>query len=285
MKVLLTGSKGQLGSDLQIILSSYGHNVIGVDRENLNITNFNDVESYFLSNHFDIIIHCAAYTTVDKAESEIYDCYNVNYKGTYNLVLQAKKYGMKFLYFSTDYIFDGSGQEPWKVNSVPNPINHYGESKLLGEFSVQSLLQEYYIIRISWVFGKHGKNFARTILNLAKTKNSISVVSDQIGSPTYTVDLSNFISSIILTNNYGIYHVTNEGYCSWFEFASEIIRLSNLKCSILPILSSDYKTDAKRPYNSRLDKTKIDNIGLKRLPDWKNATNRFMKELKSDGDF
>ena len=252
-RILVTGANGQLGSAIVSVFKQHNIDVVGADRTFMDITNQSQVFEVVKQVNPNVIIHCAAYTAVDKAEEDKLNCYKVNVDGTRNLTLIAKELNIDFIYFSTDYVFDGSKAEPYEVDDIPNPINYYGLTKYLGEEIVKSILTNFYIFRISWVFGPNGKNFVNTILKLAKEKPSLNVVSDQVGSPTYTLDVANFlISKPNLL--YGIHHLTNEGYISWYEFAIEIIRFSNFPCQILPILSSGYKTLAKRGLNSRLFK-------------------------------
>ena len=264
-KILVTGANGQLGSAIVNVFKQHHLDVVGTDRAIMDITNQSQVFEVVKQVNPNVIIHCAAYTAVDKAEEDKLNCYRVNVDGTRNLALIAKARNIEFIYFSTDYVFDGTKVEPYDVDDIPNPINYYGLTKYLGEEIVKSLLTNYYIFRISWVFGPNGKNFVNTILRLAKEKTSLNVVNDQVGSPTYTLDVANFlISKPNLL--YGIHHLTNDGYISWYEFAVEIIRLSNLPCQILPISSSDYKNFARRAFNSKLAKS---NSCF--LSDWKNS--------------
>jgi dTDP-4-dehydrorhamnose reductase len=219
-----------------------------------------------------VIIHCAAYTAVDQAEDDKVNCYNVNVDGTRNLALIAKDLKIEFVYFSTDYVFEGTKKEPYSVTDIPNPINYYGLTKYLGEEIVKSLITTHYIFRISWVFGPNGKNFVKTIQRIGKDRPSISVVNDQIGSPTYTIDVSNFLLSKPKIQP-GIHHLTNEGYITWFVFASEIINMSKLTCIVNPILSADYKTRAKRGSNSCLIKTNVTT-----LPNWKESLAKYITD-------
>jgi dTDP-4-dehydrorhamnose reductase len=264
-KILVTGANGQLGYAIVTLFKQQGIDVIGTDRSVLDITNQEQVNQVIKSMKPEVIIHCAAYTAVDKAESDKENCYNTNVNGTRNLAQVAKELEIEFIYFSTDYVFDGTKAEPYETTDIPNPINYYGLTKYLGEEIVRTLLTKYYIFRISWVFGPNGKNFVNTILRLSKEKDSINVVSDQIGSPTYTMDVAEFLIKNI-PMDYGIHHLTNEGYISWYEFAKEIINLSNIKCIVNPIKSNEYKTATKRGLNSRLAKHNKTNL----MP-WKNA--------------
>jgi dTDP-4-dehydrorhamnose reductase len=269
-RILVTGANGQLGFAILTIFKQHNIDVIGTDRSMMDITNQQQVFDVVKQVIPHVIIHCAAYTAVDKAEEDKVNCYQVNVEGTRNLALISKERKIEFIYFSTDYVFDGTEKEPYEVDDIPNPINYYGLTKYLGEEIVKSLLTNYYIFRISWVFGPRGKNFVDTILRLAREKTTINVVSDQVGSPTYTMDVANFLLSTSNITN-GIHHLTNEGYISWYEFASEIVRLSNLPCQILPIPSSGYKTLAKRALNSRLFKNNFTS-----LRNWIESTKEYI---------
>lgn len=280
MKIVVTGVKGQLGYDVVRELNSRGYQgILGIDIEDLDITNEKHVAQFFKDNNPDAIIHCAAYTAVDKAEDNKDICINVNVIGTKNLVEQAKKYDSKFVYISTDYVFNGKKNSPYEIDDKPSPQSVYGESKYLGELET---LKHYkhFIVRISWVFGKNGFNFVKTMLRLAKEKEFLNVVNDQFGSPTYTYDLSRLIVDLIETDKYGIYHGTNEETCTWFEFTREILALANINIPVHPILTSDYPTKAKRPKNSMMSKTSLDENGFKRLPNWKDALQRYLKEIE-----
>lgn len=276
MKVLVTGVKGQLGFDVVKVLNEKNITNLGIDISDLDITNEQDVDNFIKSYEPTHIIHCAAYTAVDKAEDDKDTCYKVNVLGTRYLAQVAKKYQAKMVYISTDYVFDGQGEMPFDVDSKPNPVNYYGESKYLGEVEVQRNLEDFYIIRISWVFGINGNNFIKTMLKLSETRNELNVVADQVGSPTYTFDLAYYIYDLIQTNNYGIYHATNEGYCSWYEFAVEIFKLANKDMKVNPIQTENYPTRAVRPKNSRMIKN------FNKLPHWKEALSNYLKELNND---
>jgi dTDP-4-dehydrorhamnose reductase len=269
-KILITGSKGQLGSTIVNVFRQSNLNVFITDRSNLDITNILQVKEVLMKLKPDIIIHCAAYTSVDKAETEREECYRVNVDGTRNLALFAKELDIEFLYFSTDYVFDGSKEEPYYFSDKPNPINYYGLTKYLGEEIVRTLLSKYYIFRISWVFGPNGHNFINTIVRLANEKTQINIVSDQIGSPTYTIDIADLLC-IPNDYDYGIHHLTNEGFISWYDFAKEIIKSSKLSCQVNPIISSQYITKAKRGLNSRLFQPKYF------LRNWKMALKHYIK--------
>ena len=280
MNIVVTGVKGQLGYDVVRELNSRGYkNILGIDLQDLDITNEIDVNSFFELNQPEVIVHCAAYTAVDKAEENIESCMNVNVKGTKYLVEQAKKYNAKFIYISTDYIFDGEKNTCYETTDIPNPKSIYGESKYLGELETLKY-NKHFIVRISWVFGKNGSNFVKTMLRLGKEKDIVNVVNDQCGSPTYTFDLSRLLVDFIGTDKYGIYHATNEGCCTWYEFAKEIFRLSNVNVNTLPILTSQYPTKAKRPANSMMSKSSLDENGFLRLPNWKDALQRYLEEIE-----
>ncbi len=276
MKVLVTGYKGQLGYDVIKRLNKSNIDCLGVDIDDFDITNEKQTFDYIINYNPDVVIHCAAYTAVDKAEEDKEKCFNINVIGTSNIVKVCKQIDCKMVYISTDYIFDGQGETPFEVDDVPNPINYYGETKYLGEKEVTTLLEKYFIIRISWVFGINGNNFIKTMLRLAETRDDLSVIDDQIGSPTSTYDLAKLIVSMIQEEKYGIYHATNEGYCSWYEFALEIFKQANIGIKVNPIKSEDYKTLAVRPKNSRLSKQSLDKNGYSRLPIWEKSVKRFV---------
>lgn len=279
MKIIVTGAKGQLGSDVTALLGKSGHTVIPADLPELDIIDISAVEAFFDKEKPDAVIHCAAYTNVDGAETDREICRKINADGTENIAKMCKKHGAKLLYTSTDYVFDGKGTEAFETDAATSPCNHYGETKLMGETAVKENCDRFFIVRISWVFGKNGKNFVKTMLRLSKEKDEITVVCDQVGSPTYTPDLAKLFCEMIETDKYGIYHATNENYCSWAEFAAETMRLSGAKTKIIPIPSSEYKTAAVRPQNSRLSKASLDIAGFSRLPDWRDALERFISDL------
>ncbi len=279
LKVLVTGFKGQLGFDVVKQLELLHIDVKGVDIDDFDLTNEEQVTEYVETFKPDIIVHCAAYTQVDKAEENKELCYNINVNGTKYLVNSAAKIDAKFVYISTDYIFDGTGNEPHRENEKINPINYYGYTKAQGELYVTSSLKKYYIIRTSWVYGSNGNNFVKTMLKLSETKKQISVVSDQIGAPTYTVDLAKLIIDLIQTRKYGIYHGVNSEFCSWNEFAKEILALTGKDVEVSEVLTKDYVTLAKRPLNSRLSKQNLINNGISLLPSWKDALVRYLKEI------
>lgn len=280
MKYLITGSNGQLGYDInkELVDRNVKDIFLGT-RENLDITNENQVKECLLSYKPDVIFHCAAYTKVDAAETDRNACYNVNVNGTKNIVKYAKEIGSKVVYFSTDYVFDGTKDNLYDEIDKPNPINYYGLTKYLGEEEVKTS-DNYLIARISWVFGINGNNFVKTMIKLGKAKESLNVISDQIGSPTYTKDLAKKILDMVDKNSIGIFNITNEGYCSWNEFAKEIMKINNIDIKVNEISTAKYKSAAKRPLNSKLNKSKLISSGFDALPTWQDALNRFNIELK-----
>lgn len=282
MKFFITGGNGQLGYDVKRELQDRGYtDILAPTREELDITNEDAVKKMIREYRPSVIFHCAAYTAVDKAEEEKEACYQVNVLGTKYLTEAAKEVGAKIIYISTDYVFDGTKEGIYQIEDKTSPINYYGETKYLGENFVLKY-DNHIIVRISWVFGIHGKNFIKTMLNLANTHKELNVVCDQIGSPTYTKDLAGLLVNMFLSNVKGLYHATNEGYCSWYEFAEFIFKESRKKVHVHPILTKDYKTIAKRPLNSKLSKESLDDIGMKRLPEWQDAVLRYLKELKEE---
>ena len=280
MRIIVTGAKGQLGSDVMQRLSEIGAEAIGADIDRLDITDEKAVDLFFKENRADGVIHCAAYTNVDLAESQKEICRKINADGTRNIAAACEKYGMKLLYLSTDYVFDGRGTEPFETDSPKAPCNFYGKTKLEGETEAARLCKRLFIVRISWVFGENGKNFVKTMLRLAAERSEISVVCDQTGSPTYTKDLAVLLCEMISGCKYGVYHATNEGICSWAEFADKIMELSKSETKIIPIPSSQYKSAAVRPANSRLSKSSLDRNGFSRLPHWEDALQRFLGNEK-----
>jgi dTDP-4-dehydrorhamnose reductase len=276
--ILITGAAGQLGSD---VVSEYGRRGVecmGIDIAELNITDTDAVSAFLRLHKPACVIHCAAYTAVDRAEDEKELCMRVNADGTENLARACHAIGAEMLYISTDYVFDGDGDAPFETDDPKAPLSVYGESKFAGEMVVLRNLMKYYIVRISWVFGQNGNNFVKTMLKLASGRNIINVVNDQYGSPTYTPDLADLLCDIALSGKYGVYHATNEGICSWAEFADEIMRQSGSGCKINPIPTSEYPTKAVRPSNSRMSKASLDSAGFTRLPDWKDALRRYLDE-------
>ena len=279
MKVLVTGANGQLGYDVVKELQKRNIECYGAMRQDFDIVDFEAVEKFIVSYMPDAIIHCAAYTAVDKAEDEQGLCYLVNASATENIAEICKKINAKMLYISTDYVFDGTKDGFYEVYDKPNPINVYGKTKLLGEQAVQRILDKYFIVRISWVFGEHGNNFVKTMLRLGKERKEISVAADQYGSPTYTVDLALLLVEMIQTDKYGIYHATNEGACTWAEFAEEIFKIADLNVKVNHIATAEYPTMAKRPMNSRLSKKKLVINNFKTLENWQKDLKKFLNLL------
>jgi len=277
MKVLVTGYSGQLGYDIVNSLDDIGVECIGVDQSDFSITDKNAVSSYILKYKPEVIVHCAAYTAVDEAESNKELCYDVNVLGTKYIAEVAKTIKSKMVYISTDYIFSGEDLGSHDIDDKADPVNYYGYSKWLGEEAVRSHMDDYFIIRVSWVFGSNGNNFVNMMLRLSEKKNKLFIVEDQLGSPTYTCDLAHLIIEMIKTNKYGTYHATNEGFCSWFEFAKEIFRITNREIDVQPISSKNFPTAAARPKNSRLNKVSLDRGGFHRLPEWKDALRRYLE--------
>ncbi len=284
MKVLVTGYNGQLGYDVVGELTRRGIDSIGTDLQDFDITDRDATLSFVKKYAPDVIVHCAAYTAVDRAEDDIEMCRKVNVDGSENLAIAAKNLGASMLYVSTDYVYGGNGDTPFEVTDPTDPKSVYGRTKLEGENAVKKHIDKYFIVRTSWVFGVNGNNFVRTMLRLGAERDELSVVCDQIGSPTYTPDLARLICDLIVTEKYGTYHGTNENYCSWAEFAEEIMKLGNRKTKIKHISSSEYPAKAQRPLNSRLSKTCLDKAGIDRLPTWQNALERYITELKVKGD-
>lgn len=280
LKVLVTGAKGQLGFDVMNELTKRGYTAIGADITDFDITDAKSVDKYITALQPDAVIHCAAWTAVDLAETEIEKCTLVNKTGTENIVNACKKTDAKLLYLSTDYVFDGGGTEPWKPYDKRNPLNVYGKTKYEGELAVE-VYEKHFIVRIAWVFGKNGKNFIKTVLKLAKSCDTLNFVSDQIGTPTYTYDLARLLVDMIETEKYGTYHATNEGgYISWYDFVLEILKQAKIEGkTVNPVTSEQFKSPAKRPYNSRLDKSALVKNGFTPLPDWRDAVHRYLMEI------
>ena len=297
MKVLVTGTSGQLGYDVMMELEIRGHEGIGADRAEsdanfehviLDITDAKKVSEVVNKIKPDAIVHCAAWTNVDGAEDPANrdTVKAVNVEGTANLARAAKDVDAKFMYISTDYVFDGQGERPWEPDDKDYaPLNVYGQSKLDGELEVSKILDKYFIVRIAWVFGKNGKNFIKTMIKVGETHDTVEVVSDQIGTPTYTFDLARLLVDMIETDKYGYYHATNEGgYISWADFAKEIYKDAGMDVKVVPVTTEQYeakagKAVAKRPFNSRLDKSKLVEAGFEPLPSWQDAAERYIKEL------
>ena len=302
MKVLVTGVGGQLGHDVMNELAKRGYEGVGSDIAPtysgvadgsavttmpyvpMDITNASAVAETIKSVKPDVIVHCAAWTAVDLAEDEDKKAkvFAINAEGTENIARVAKEIDAKMVYISTDYVFDGQGTSPWKPDCKDyKPLNVYGESKLKGELAVSGTLEKYFIVRIAWVFGLNGKNFIKTMLKVGETHDTVRVVYDQIGTPTYTLDLSRLLVDMIETDKYGYYHATNEGgFISWYEFTKEIYKQAGLPTKVLPVTTAEYGlSKAARPFNSRLDKSKLVEAGFKPLPTWQDALGRYLKEI------
>ncbi len=281
MNVLVTGVNGQLGYDVVKELNKRNIKNTGIDRATLDLTDEQSVYNYFEDKDFSVIVHCAAYTAVDKAQTEKEICYDVNVKSTKYLTDVAKKKNIKIMYISTDYVFDSTGDIPLEVDAKKRDLNDesniYGNSKLLGELEVLNY-NKHFIVRISWVFGINGNNFINTMLNLSKTRDELTVICDQFGSPTYTHDISKLLVDMIQTEKYGVYHATNEGITNWNSFAKKIFELTNKEIIVNEVLTCNYKTDASRPLNSRLSKKSLIENGFDLLPSWEDALERYLKE-------
>lgn len=278
MKVLVTGVKGQLGYDIVNECQKRNIEAIGVDIDEMDITNAKQVNQVIKDANVDAVVHCAAWTAVDKAEDEVELCRKVNKDGTENIASVCKELDIPIMYFSTDYVFNGLGDEPWNEYDHREPLNVYGQTKYEGELIVEKL-PKHFIIRISWVFGLNGNNFIKTMLRLGKERGAVSVVDDQIGSPTYTYDLAQLCVDVIQTQEYGTYHATNEGICSWYEFACEIFKQAHMNIKVTPVDSSAFPAKAKRPSNSRMNKKELDKHGFKRLPTWQDALKRYLDKI------
>lgn len=282
MKVLVTGVTGQLGFDCVRELQKRGLEVRGVSSRDFSLTDPVGMRKYLEDFRPEAVIHCAAYTAVDKAEDEPELCEAINAGGTRCLAELCRELACKMVYISTDYVFPGKGEEYYEPDDIKDPCNAYGRSKLHGEEAVLELLENYFIVRISWVFGINGKNFIRTMLKLSESHEELTVVDDQIGSPTYTYDLAVLLADMVQSDKYGIYHATNEGVCSWAELAAETFRLAGKEVKVTPVPSSAYPTKAVRPKNSRLSKACLEKAGFKRLPQWQDAAKRYIKEMKEN---
>lgn len=282
MKVLVTGVKGQLGYDVVNELTKRGIEAVGVDIDEMDITDAESVNTVIGEAAPDAVIHCAAYTAVDAAEDNIDICRKVNKDGTQNIANVCKKLDCKMVYISTDYVFDGQGERPWEPDDKQDPLNVYGVTKYEGELAVSKTLDKFFIVRIAWVFGVNGKNFIKTMLNLAKTRDSLTVVNDQFGSPTYTYDLAKLLVDMVQTEKYGFYHATNEGICTWYEFACEIFKTAGVDIKVSPCTSDQFPAKAKRPSNSRMNKDKLTQNGFDKLPAWQDALSRYIETLREN---
>ncbi len=268
MKVLITGVSGQLGFDAAELLTAKGVPFLGVSSKELDVTDLDAVLRMFDTYRPDAVLHCAAWTKVDLAENEPERCMRVNANGTRNIALACRELGAKLLYVSTDYVFPGTGEKPWETDDPTGPLNVYGESKLAGEEAVKELLERYFIVRTSWVISEHGNNFVKTMRRLAETHDRLCVVDDQIGSPTFTKDLAPLLCGMLETEKYGVYHATNEGFCSWAELAEAVFRLIGKRVTVEHVSTEAYGAKAPRPKNSRLSKSSLDAAGFMRLPEW-----------------
>ena len=303
MKFFVTGVAGQLGHDVMNELAKRGYEGVGSDIApqysgaadgssvttmpyvGMDITDAKAVRETLLSVKPDVVVHCAAWTAVDLAEDEDKKdkVYAINVKGTQNIADVCKELDCKVIYISTDYVFNGQGTEPWQPDCKDyQPLNVYGKSKLEGELAISNTVSKYFIVRIAWVFGLNGKNFIKTMLSVGKTHDEVRVVNDQIGTPTYTYDLSRLLVDMAETDKYGYYHATNEGgYISWYDFTCEIYKQAGLSTKVTPVTTAEYGVSkAARPFNSRLDKSKLAENGFKPLPTWQDALSRYLKEIE-----
>lgn len=278
MKILVTGVNGQLGYDVCKALQERGTQHRGVDIADFDITDAAVTDRYIGEYAPTAVIHCAAYTAVDRAEEDVDRCTAVNVSGTRNIAMACKRLGAKMMYISTDYVFAGVGDKPYDVHDETGPESVYGETKLGGEMAVKELLNAWFVVRISWAFGKNGNNFVKTMLRLGKERDEVSVVCDQVGSPTYTADLAPLLCDMIATDQYGTYHATNEGYCSWADFAEEIFRQAGYTTKVKRIATAEYPVKAVRPMNSRLAKDKTTGL-FGAMPVWQTAVGRYLREM------
>ncbi|BBK78217.1 dTDP-4-dehydrorhamnose reductase [Clostridium butyricum] len=277
--ILVTGVNGQLGYDVVKVLKERNIECLGIDKDQLDITDEDAVNKYITDLKPECVVHCAAYTAVDRAEDDEEVCTKVNVKGTEYIAKACKAIDAKMIYISTDYVYDGNGDEPFEVDGHIEPHSVYGKTKYEGEVKVQEILDKYFIVRISWVFGINGNNFVKTVLRLGKEKENLNVVCDQIGSPTYTADLAPLLCDMAVSEKYGVYNATNEGFCSWAEFAAEIMKQAGLNCKVNPIPTSEYPCKAVRPFNSRMSKKMLLENGFSLLPEWKVALKKYLKEI------
>ncbi len=278
MSILVTGVNGQLGHDVIEELYRRGIPAVGIDKDDLDITDSSAVHAYIHDLLPTAVIHCAAYTAVDKAETEPEECYKVNRDGTRYIAEACRDNNSSMLYISTDYVFPGVGDKPYEVDDKTGPVNVYGISKLAGETAIREILTQYYIVRTSWLFGINGHNYVKTMLKLSQTRDALTIVDDQVGSPTYSRDLAVLLCDIVMSKKYGIYHAHNEGECSWAEFSREIFNFAGKDTQVIPICSEEYKTVAVRPKNSRLSLKSLDDAGFARLPHWRDALKRYLVE-------
>jgi dTDP-4-dehydrorhamnose reductase len=279
MKVVVTGAKGQLGTDLVDLLTDRGYEVYGYGRKELDITNFDQVYQVINNVTPDVVIHAAAYTKVDLAESEPDQAFLVNAYGTRNVSVASEAVGAKLVYVSTDYVFDGTANTPYNEFSPTNPMSVYGKSKLAGEQFVRDLHSKFFIVRTSWVYGKNGNNFVKTMVKLARERDELKVVNDQVGCPTYTVDLANCILELIQTEKYGIYHVSNSGHCSWYEFAKAIFEEAGIEVKVNPCTTKDFPRPAPRPAYSVLEHMALRLNGFKEMPNWRDSLKSYLENI------
>ena len=280
MRVLVTGVKGQLGYDVVKELEKRNLEAVGVDIEEMDITDADSVRRVITEAQVEAVIHCAAYTAVDAAEENEAVCRKINVEGTENIARVCKDLNLKMMYISTDYIFNGEGERPWEPSDQADPKSVYGQTKYEGELKVKEFVEKFFIVRIAWVFGINGKNFVKTMIQVGKTHDTLTVVNDQFGSPTYTYDLARLLVDMIVTEKYGIYHATNEGICTWYDFACAIFKEAGMNVTVKPVTSAEYGAKANRPSNSRMSKEKLVEEGFEKLPTWQDALHRYIGELK-----
>lgn len=298
MKIFVTGVNGQLGHDVMNEIHKRGMEGVGSDITQsyagmadetavcsmpyvqMDITDADAVDRILGGVRPEAVIHCAAYTAVDAAEENEALCRRVNADGPRNIAAVCRKLDIKMIYISTDYVFDGTGERPWEPDDKQAPVSVYGRTKYEGELAVQAQLEKYFIVRIAWVFGTNGKNFVKTMLALSEKYDTLRVVNDQFGSPTYTFDLSKLLVDMILTEKYGIYHATNEGICSWYDFACAIFETVGIRMNVIPVTTAEYGAKAARPANSRMSKEKLTANGFEKLPDWQDALKRYLQEIR-----
>ena len=280
MKVLVTGAAGQLGQDVMTALAARGHEAVGIDRAEADITNEAQVTAVITAAKPDAVIHCAAYTAVDRAEEEKDLCARINADGTRFIARAAQACEAKLVYISTDYVFNGQGDTPFLPTDTTAPLNVYGQTKLQGEEAAREECARTFVVRTSWVFGAHGNNFVKTMRRLGSERETVSVVCDEVGAPTYTPDLAALLCEMIESDRYGTYHATNEGVCTRNELAQAVMDAFGLSCRVLPITGDQYPTAATRPHNSRLSKDCLEQAGFSRLPDWKDALARYAAEVE-----
>ncbi|MBR4078472.1 MAG: dTDP-4-dehydrorhamnose reductase [Oscillospiraceae bacterium] len=282
MNIIVTGATGQLGHDVCKVLTQRGIPHVGLGSKDCDITSREAVLAMFDKVQPTAVIHCAAYTKVDLAEDEPERCWAVNVDGTRNIAEACRIHNAKMLYISTDYVFPGDGEDHYLPDAPTGPKGNYGRTKLAGELAVQAMLTEYFIVRISWVFGINGTNFVKTMLKLSETRDTLTVVCDQIGSPTYTADLAPLLCDMIASDKYGVYHATNEGECSWADFSRAIFAAAGKTMTVKNVTTAEYGAKAARPANSRMSKNKLVEQGFSRLPTWQDALARYLKELSHE---